>query len=136
MNFALILSAAPIIQMHLIISVLALVLGAYILFARKGTSNHRALGLVWMGLMVLVAASSMWIRGLADYPQAGLAAFSPIHILSLFTLASVSYAIWAARSGKLKDHKSSIVALYVSLFVAGIFTLYPGRLMGQVLLGW
>jgi uncharacterized membrane protein len=79
--------------------------------------------------MTYVALSSLFIH---DIKLWGL--FSPIHVLSLWTLFSLAYATHLARRGRIKQHRSWMIALYgLALIVTGVFTLWPGRVMHDLL---
>ena len=59
--------------------------------------------------------------------------FSPIHLLSIWTLFSL---VMAARQGNIRLHKIWMVLLYIlALKVTDVFTLLPGRVMHGVLFG-
>ena len=58
-----------------------------------GTRNYRMLGYIWVGLMVIVAFSGFYIHVLKL-----VGPFSPIHLLSVLTLASLWYATGAVTS--------------------------------------
>lgn len=122
---------SPIIAIHTASAVLALALGGAILFREKGTPAHRLLGRVWVGLMVVVAGSSLLIT------EARLIGpFSPIHALSVFTLFALWQGVRDARRGRIKAHRSTMRITYVaSLVLAGAFTLVPGRRMHALLFG-
>jgi uncharacterized membrane protein len=131
MTLAPLLSASPVIQAHAYAALLAGGLSLHQFFARPGTLSHRTLGYVWVTLMALVALSSFWIH---DIRLVGL--FSPIHLLSLFVLANLVRAMVAVRAGRITEHRKTMrgLALY-GLLGAGLFTLWPGRLMHQVFFG-
>ena len=81
--------------------------------------------------MAYVAGSSFLISELRLW-----GAFSPIHLLSAWTLLSVAMAVHHTRRGNIGQHKVWMVLLYVlALLLTGLFTLWPGRVMNQVLLG-
>jgi len=86
------LSAPQPIPVHAIAALVAMVLGGLQLWGPKGTRNHRTLGYIWVGLMAIVAFSGFFIHVLKL-----VGPFSPIHLLSVLTLASLWYAIRAAR---------------------------------------
>ncbi len=92
MSLSLLLQAPLTIQIHVVFALLALILGAGLLLGRKGTNVHRILGRIWIGVMVITAMSSFFISSLRLY-----FGFSPIHILSVFTLIGSFQAITAAR---------------------------------------
>ena len=119
---------APPIPSH---ALAAVVLGGWQLATPKGTRRHRALGWIWVGLMAYVAGWSFLISELRLW-----GAFSPIHLLSTWTLFSLVIAVHHARRGNIGQHKIWMVLLYVlALLLTGLFTLWPGRVMNQVLLG-
>ena len=81
--------------------------------------------------MAYVAGSSFFISELRLR-----GAFSPIHLLSAWTLFSLVMAVHHVRRGNIGQHKIWMVLLYVlALLVTGLFTLWPGRIMNQMLLG-
>ena len=125
------LSASPAIQMHAFAAMTAFVLGL-VQFARiKGDGPHRAFGYVWVGLMLLIAASSFWIHQINQWHG-----FSVIHLLSIWVILFVPVAVMYARRGNIRGHKRSMIGLFAgALIIAGIFTFVPGRIMHAVLFG-
>lgn len=125
------LSASPVIQFHTLAAFLALGLGAFQLYARKGGQRHRMTGYIWASLMMLIALSSFFINHIRM-----IGPFSPIHILSIVTLIGVPRAILAARRGNYAAHQRGMKIVFWSALVgAGLFTLLPERIMGQVFFG-
>ena len=62
--------------------------------------------------------------------------FSPIHLLSIWTLFSLVMAVYHARNANIRQHKIWMALLYILvLLVTGVFTLWPGRVMYGVLFG-
>ncbi|CUW42793.1 hypothetical protein B3286c1_0087 [Brucella vulpis] len=81
MNFEPLLNAPLAIQIHVTAVVPAAIIGLVIFLRRKGTKLHRALGRVWIVLMIATAISSFFIH------QINLVGgFSPIHLLSILVL--------------------------------------------------
>jgi uncharacterized membrane protein len=121
------------IAVHLATALPALVIGAVVLWRPKGTAQHRLLGRIWAGLMLTTAIASAFIRA----PGAGIAGtgYSVIHLFTIWTLVSLPIAVWAARKGKVESHMNAMRGLYIGLCVAGAFTLIPGRLLGNWVLG-
>lgn len=116
----------PAILIHLAAALAALVLGAGIFLASKGTFAHRIAGRSWAVLMLVTAVSTIWIRSGPGY--------SWIHLLSIGTVAGLAAAVWFAVTGNIRGHRYSIIGLYVGgLIVAGAFTLLPQRLLGKIL---
>lgn len=128
MNLALLTQTSPAIQIHLIAAVLAFAVGAYVLIRRKGDRLHRNLGRIWVALMAITALSSFAIHTIRM-----IGPFSPIHILSILTLAALVIGVRAARRGDIKRHLNVMRQLYVfALIGAGAFTFLPGRLMNRI----
>ena len=89
------------------------------------------MGWSWVFLMALVALSSFWIHEIRLIGN-----FSPIHLLSLFTLCALAAAVFAARRRRIGTHRRAMIWLtYGALMGAGAFTLLPGRLMHATLFG-
>lgn len=121
----------PEVAVHLFSALAALVLGLFILFGRKGSGTHRWAGRTWVLLMGTAALSSAFIHG-GELPN--LYGFSPIHALTLFVLWQLPRGIAYARQGNLVAHRKTMRGLYIGgCIVAGLFTLLPGRFLGQML---
>lgn len=119
--------AGAAIQIHTILALAAFVLGAVQFALPKGTGPHRAIGYVWVGLMMTVAGSSLFITALNP------GNYSPIHLLSVFVLITAPRAVLKARRGDIAGHRRSMGALFfLALLVAGAFTLLPGRILYRV----
>jgi uncharacterized membrane protein len=119
----------PVIVTHTLAASLAVVLGAWLLQGRKGHRAHRVWGWVWVLCMATVAGISFAIRR----PD-GL---SWIHGLSVFTLVTLVTGVAAARTHKVAAHRKNMIALYIgALVITGLFTLLPGRLIGNAVWGW
>lgn len=122
--------AGPWVASHALAAIFAMAIGAIQLALAKGTSAHRMLGYVWVGAMVFVAGGSFLIH---DFRIVG--PFSPIHLVSAFTLFALWRAVGHARAGRMEAHRKSMVAIYaLALVVTGLFTLLPGRTMHEVLI--
>ena len=131
MSFAPLLEAAPAIPLHAFAAMAAFVLGLVQFAAPKGTLPHRTFGWIWVGLMVVVAASSFWIHGIRM-----VGPFGPIHLLSIFTLVVLPLAVWRAHTHRVADHRRMMIFIFAgALVVAGLFTLVPGRIMHRVIFG-
>jgi len=125
------LEAPRVIQFHSLFALMALGLGVAQLAAPKGTGAHRTMGWAWAGLMMLVAATSLFIHTIRLWGP-----WSPIHLLSLITLAIVPIAVIRARRHDVRAHRQAMIWTFTfALVVAGLFTLAPGRLMHKVVFG-
>jgi uncharacterized membrane protein len=131
MSLAPLLNAAPEVQVHAFAAMAAFVLGAVQLGAPKGTLPHRALGWVWVVLMLVISASSFLIHGIRMWGP-----WSPIHILSVFTPIALVGAVLAARGHRVRTHQIAMLSIFTgALVLAGLFTLVPGRIMHSVVFG-
>lgn len=127
----LLLREHPLVFFHLVTALAALVLGGVILWRRKGTASHRALGWTWAALMAGTALASVFIR---DYRMPNLAGFTPIHLFTLVTAVSLPRGLRAIRRGNVTAHRITMRWLYIGACVlAGVFTLLPGRFLGRLL---
>ena len=112
-------------------AMIAIILGAAQFYMKKGGVIHKLLGRIWVGLMLIVAVSSFFIHKINLW-----GAYSPIHLLSLWTIFSLGLAIYFVRVGNIKRHKQVMIALYgFALILTGLFTLTPGRVMYQIAFG-
>jgi uncharacterized membrane protein len=131
MSLAPLLDAAPQIPVHAFAAMAAFVLGVVQLTAPKGTLPHRTLGWIWVALMALVALSSFWIHQIRMFGP-----WSPIHLLSIFTLIVLPLGVWKAHRHDVVSHRRIMVLIFTgALVIAGLFTLVPGRIMHTVLFG-
>jgi uncharacterized membrane protein len=131
MSLAPLLDAAPAIPLHAFAAMGAFVLGIVQFAAPKGTLPHRTIGWIWVGLTAFVAVSSFWIHQIRL-----VGPWSPIHLLSIFTLAMLPLAVWKARHHDIRAHRWIMIFTFTgALVVAGLFTLLPGRIMHAVVFG-
>jgi uncharacterized membrane protein len=125
------LDAAPVIQAHAFAAMGAFALGLVQLAAPKGTLPHRTIGYIWVTLMVIICVTSFWIHDLRVWGP-----WSPIHLLSIFTLGALPFAILHARRHQVAQHRNAMIAMFAgALLIAGLFTFVPGRIMHAVAFG-
>ncbi|HXW41291.1 MAG TPA: DUF2306 domain-containing protein [Xanthobacteraceae bacterium] len=131
MTLAPLLQAAPAIQLHAFAAMTAFALGVVQLAAPKGTLPHRTLGWIWVVLMLGVSVSAFFIHQLRLW-----GAWSPIHLLAIFTLTMLPVAVWAAHRHQVNRHRRAMIGIFVgALVIAGLFTFVPGRIMHAVAFG-
>ena len=119
------------IPLHAIAAMIAIILGGIQLYMKKGGTIHKFLGRAWVGLMLIVSVSSFFIHEIKLW-----GAYSPIHLLSIWTIFSLGLAIYFVRLGNIKRHKQVMLALYgFALILTGFFTFMPGRVMHQIVFG-
>lgn len=127
------LDATTPIPLHALAAIAAFVLGAVQIIAPKGTLPHRTLGWMWVALMATVATSSFWIHG---HGFRLWRTWSPIHILSVFTLVMLLAGVIRARRHDVRAHGIIMISIFAgALVIAGLFTLIPGRIMHAVMFG-
>jgi uncharacterized membrane protein len=122
----------PFVFIHLLGALLALGIGAYLLARRpRGDGRHRLWGWAWALAMGTAALSSAFIR---DFRMPNVAGFTPIHLFTLFVLIQLPLAVWAARTHRIELHRKTMRGLFAGgCVLAGVFTLLPGRMLGQLL---
>src|ERR1700751_3325248 len=131
MSLAPLLDAAPAIPIHAFAAMAAFAIGLVQFAAPKGTLPHRPLGWIWVALMALVALSSFWVHTIRL-----VGPWSPIHLLSIFTLVMLPIGAWMAHRHRVADHRRIMILIFSgALVIAGLFTLVPGRIMHTVLFG-
>ncbi len=92
MSLAPLLNAPFVIQLHAFAAMAAFALGLVQFSAPEGMLPHRAIGWIWVAIIVVVAGSSFWIHELRLCGP-----WSPIHLLAIFTLATLPLGVWYAR---------------------------------------
>ena len=62
--------------------------------------------------------------------------WSPIHLLSIFTLATLPFAVLHARQPPRPQAPPPMISMFAgALLIAGVFTFLPGRIMHAVAVG-
>jgi len=131
MSLTPLLDASAVIKVHAFAAMAAFALGLVQLAAPKGTLPHRTIGWIWVALMALIAVSSFWIHQIRL-----LGPFSPIHLLSIFTLVMLPLAVLHAHRHNVGKHRQAMISIFVgALVIAGAFTFLPGRIMHAVAFG-
>ena len=118
---------SPAVTLHLASALAAFVLGGLLLTRRvKGDRAHRVLGWTWVGLMLSVAVSSLWIPAFLR--------FSWIHVFTVLTFAGLANGVLLARARNVRGHRRAMTGLYAGgLLVAGALALAPGRALHGML---
>lgn len=128
------MSLTPIVAIHMTAAIAATVLGPFALWARLGLKQrpkvHRAFGYAWVTLMIVTALSAIFIRSKTMNVFGG---FSPIHLLIPIALGVIVLAFRSLSKGQFHRHKMQMIGVYVgSCIIAGGFTLFPGRYLGDL----
>ena len=115
------------IPSHALTALVAVLIGGVQLMTVKGTPQHRVLGYIWVSLMIYVSISSFFISEIHLW-----GAYSPIHLLSIWTVLTLCTGVYFARVGNIKAHQLNMQLLYgLALILTGLFTLLPNRVMGK-----
>jgi len=117
------------IKFHVAAAVTAFGIGSVILMRPKGVGLHKALGWSWVIAMGATAISSFFITSFTSH-------FSPIHLISGWTVVALPMALFAIRRGNVQAHRRTMTGLFVGgLLLAGLLTFIPGRLMYMLFFG-
>lgn len=118
------------IKMHLLAALGAVVLGAALMWVRKGRTFHRVAGWTWVSLVSLVAGSSIFIT------QLNHGHWSLLHLFTGWTLIMLPVAVVAARRRSMERHRQTMMGLFYGGFVInGFIALIPGRTVWQLFFG-
>ncbi|QIQ87877.1 hypothetical protein [Erythrobacter sp.] len=120
------------ILVHVATVLPAIPLGGWLVLARKGDALHKALGRVWVGLMVTTALAATMIG-----QGHGSIHLSPIQLFVPLTLIASWKLVAAARRGDMKTHRKEVLMLFLgALTIPGLVAfLMPGRMMHVWLFG-
>jgi len=122
------------VYFHLATILPAFLIGTFLLLRRKGTPLHKALGRIYLPLMILTGITTLLMQ--AQVGPRFLNHFGFIHVFSLVTLYSAPAAYFAVRRGDIKAHRGYMIGLYVGgILIAGAFTLAPGRMIHDWIFG-
>ena len=102
MNLDALFTAPQPIPFHAMSAAGAIGLGAAHLGMRKEGNVHRLMGRLWLVLMALVAMSSFFIHEINLWGR-----YSPIHLLSMWTLVSIGLTVYFARSGNIIRYRQA-----------------------------
>lgn len=117
---------------HLSTILPAFLIGTYLLLNRKGTSRHKALGKIYMLLMLATGIITLFMPAYIG-PQL-FNHFGFLHLFSVLVLVSVPVSFLAARRGDLQTHKHSMIGLYLGgILIAGAIAFLPGRMLPLLL---
>lgn len=102
---------------HFITSVIGLLTGAYILFAKKGTALHKKLGYVFAVSLVVVNISALFIY---DFNDGAFSVFHALVPVSLFFLIFGMVPFMGKKTPRtLKNHIIGMNGAAIGLWAAG-----------------
>ena len=128
---------SPLIAVHMSAALGAVATGPVALWARRGATQrpklHRAFGYAWVTLIVVAAASAIFIR---DFRLPNVAGYTPIHLLVPVVAVMLALSFYRLAQGDVASHRSLMQRLYIgACVVAGGFAFMPGRYLGKLVLG-
>jgi uncharacterized membrane protein len=134
MGLAPLLSAPVQVQLHVILGVSALVVGAARLVLPEGNRLEHGMGWTFLALLLLTTLSALLIPMPAGTPN--LMGVTPMHGFAVVALAGAGAAVVAARQGDRHRWNKIVTATFAGvLLMAGLFEVVPGRLLNTVLGG-
>jgi uncharacterized membrane protein len=78
--------------------------------------------------MVIVCVTSFWIQDLRVWGP-----WRPIHVLAIFTLCVLPFAILHGRGYRVIQHRNAMISMFLAaLVIAGLFTFVPDHARGCV----
>lgn len=127
----------PLIAVHMSLALTAVAIGPVALWARMGVTKrpqlHRAFGYAWVTCMLGAALTGVFIR---DFKLPNIGGYTPIHLLIPLTLFTLFKACRFLAQGNIVGHRKSMQGLYIgACMIAGLFTLLPGRYLGDLVWG-
>ncbi len=130
-TFTRLLTDHPLVFFHLLTAAGALLIGIVLMSGRKGTLNHRVLGWTWVALMASTAGASAFLRDDQGFNVAG---FTPIHAFTVLVAVMLPRGILYIRRRNVTGHRKTMRGLFTgACVIAGLFTLLPGRFLGNLL---
>ena len=126
-----------ILSLHALPGLLALILGSIVLLSKKGTKTHKRRGYIWLGLMLLISLTAIFIQ------EINPGSYSLIHLLIPWTIFSIIFGIYAIKKFKVNKnkvwrnlHQWTMIGLFFgALVIAGAFTIMPGRMLNEIMFG-
>jgi len=126
-----------ILSLHALPGLLALILGSIVLLSKKGTKTHKRRGYIWLGLMLLLSLTAVFIQ------EINPGSYSLIHLLIPWTIFSIIFGIYAIKKFNVTKnkvwrnlHQWTMIGLFFgALVIAGAFTLMPGRMLNEIMFG-
>ncbi len=130
MNIEAFTQASWVIQLHALCALAAFATGLVQWLGPKGYLPHRALGMIFVALMVATAVSAIFIRQIND------GALSWIHIFVPVTIVGLAGLVWSVCRGDVAGHRKNAISLFfAALMIPGLFAFVPGRLMFTAVFG-
>lgn len=123
-------SLSPVVKVHLLGALAALVLGAVLMVRRKGRTFHRAAGWAWVSLVAVTAGSTLFITELNH------GGWSFLHLLTAWVLLVTPLAVMWARRHDVARHRRMMMGLFYGGFAINLFIAFiPGRTLWMMFFG-
>jgi uncharacterized membrane protein len=150
MTLAPLLSAAPLVQVHAFAALGAVAVGTVQFVAPKGVLPHRTLGWTWVGLIAVMLVSAFFNHDILPWDlfgpsvccragegcDRGSVTCASIHLLSLYFLLVLPYAVLHARRHDVIRHRQAMRWLFLGMLLIGFaLTFLPHRIMHEVVFG-
>jgi uncharacterized membrane protein len=142
------LAAPALVQFHAFLAMGAVLLGGAQLFAPKGTIPHRTVGWVWIVLVTLMILTAFMNHDILSFGpfspkiccrdqscSLGSVKCGSIHILSVFVILMLPFAVLQARLQNVVRHRQAMIILMAVMVLGAGFTLLPTRIMHAVAFG-
>lgn len=118
------------VRVHVAAALCALALGAVLMTVRKGRAFHRLAGWGWVGLVSVVAGSSLFIT------QLNHGRLSLLHLITGWTLIALPLAVMFARRHAVARHRRMMMGLFYGGFaINAVVAFIPGRAMWNLVFG-
>jgi uncharacterized membrane protein len=150
MTLAPLLNAAPLVQVHAFAALGAVAVGTVQFVAPKGLLPHRALGWTWVALIVVMLVSAFFNHDILPWDMfgpsvccrageacdRGSVTCASIHLLSLYFLLILPYAVLHAHRHDVIRHRQAMRWLFLGMLLIGTaLTFLPHRIMHEVAFG-
>lgn len=130
-DFTHLIQADLAIQLHVIAATIAALLTPLAILRNRRDLLHKVTGYLWVSAMAATAISSFWITNIRL-----IGPFSPIHIISIWTLYSLYHGVRLAIARNIKAHRAEMRSLaFGALGLAGSLAFMPGRIMNRAFFG-
>jgi uncharacterized membrane protein len=115
------------IQIHLFTVIPALILGLVSFILTKGTPKHKAIGKIWVVLMLSASFSSFFITPTGSHTW--------LHVFAIVVIVSVAVGVFAISNKNNRLHSRCMIGAYIGTAISAVFAVgVSGRLLNSVLL--
>ena len=129
-DMALFTALSPVIQVHLLTALAALLLGGVLMVVRKGRTFHRIAGWVWVSLVMVTAGATLFITELNH------GGWSWLHLFTGWVLLITPLAVLWAKRHDVRRHRSTMMGLFYGGFAINLaFAFIPGRTLWMMFFG-